>query len=62
MRWIRERKRADKATGDERVACPACAMTLPLAIMGPRHCPRCAADRDVLVRLQPFSADGGTIE
>ena len=59
MRLIRNIKSAHRATGDERVACPACAMTLPLAILGPRHCPRCAADRDVLVKLQRFGIDSG---
>jgi hypothetical protein len=59
MRLIRSRKRARRATGDERVACPACAMTLPLAILGPRDCPRCAADRDVRVELERCGIDRG---
>jgi hypothetical protein len=59
MRWHRPTKRANRPTGDDRVACPECAMPLPLAILGPRHCPRCAADRNVLVALQPFGIDGG---
>jgi hypothetical protein len=62
MSWVRRIKRADRATSDDRVACPVCAMTLPLAIFGPRHCPRCAAERDLLVTLQPFAADGGAVE
>jgi hypothetical protein len=37
-------------------------MTLPLAILGPRHCPRCAADRDVLVKLRRCGIDGGLAE
>ena len=41
-----------RSTADERVRCPVCAMTLPLAILGPRHCPRCAVDRHVLVKLE----------
>jgi hypothetical protein len=59
MRLIRRRKRAHWATVDERVACPACAMNLPLAILGPRHCPRCAADRDARVELERCGIDSG---
>ena len=59
MRWTRRRKPAERATGDERVLCPACSMTLPLAILGPRHCPRCAADRHVLVELHRCGFDEG---
>jgi hypothetical protein len=48
-----------RATGDERVWCPACALTLPLALLGPRHCPRCASQRHDLVKLEPYAAGVG---
>ena len=53
MRTRLSKSEERRSTGDERVRCPACAMTLPLAILGPRHCPRCAVDRNVLVKLEP---------